>query len=72
MKSLRWHFVKAVLPMAIALSLWSCQKPSRETKTVVFFENKKADWIQDHQSLPTSDSLFYLEDPAPLFRKTSF
>lgn len=69
MKSLRCHFVKALLPMATALSLWSCQKPSRETKTVVFFENKKADWILDHQSLPTSDSLFYLEDPAPLFRK---
>ncbi len=29
----------------------------------------KAQWIQDKRPLPSSDSLFYLDHPAPLFRK---
>lgn len=28
-----------------------------------------ANWIQDSRPLPTSDSLFYAEEPAPLFRR---
>lgn len=28
-----------------------------------------ANWISDHKELPTSDSLFYLDNHAPLFRK---
>jgi len=26
-------------------------------------------WITDGRPLPSSDSLFYLNDPAPIFRK---
>ena len=29
-----------------------------------------AQWIGDNKPLPTSDSLYYLNDPAPQFRKT--
>lgn len=29
----------------------------------------KAQWIQDDRQLPANDSLFYLDHPAPLFRK---
>jgi alpha-L-rhamnosidase len=38
-------------------------------ETTVFFKNKTAQWIQDGRPLPASDSLFYLDQPAPLFRK---
>ena len=31
--------------------------------------NEKATWITDGRELPASDSLFYLDQPAPLFRK---
>ena len=34
-----------------------------------FLTGEQAHWIQDNQPLPTSDSLFYLDHPAPLFRK---
>jgi alpha-L-rhamnosidase len=38
-------------------------------ETTVFFKNKIAQWIQDGRPLPASDSLFYLDQPASLFRK---
>jgi len=36
---------------------------------VLEFSLDKAQWVQDDRLLPTSDSLFYLDHPAPLFRK---
>lgn len=49
--------------------LFSCSQPSVQNDWVVFEENTKAQWIQDGRRLPESDSLFYLDDPAPVFRK---
>ena len=34
------------------------------------FGDDKAQWIQDRKSIPLYDSLFYLEEQAPVFRKT--
>jgi alpha-L-rhamnosidase len=34
-----------------------------------FGKTDKAQWITDNRELPASDSLFYLDYPAPLFRK---
>ncbi|MEY4947196.1 MAG: Alpha-L-rhamnosidase, family, partial [Planctomycetota bacterium] len=34
-----------------------------------FEKNDKAQWISDSRELPASDSLFYLDHSAPLFRK---
>lgn len=48
---------------------FSCVQPSGQIEKVVFDENTKAQWIQDARQLPESDSLFYLDDPAPVFRK---
>jgi len=47
----------------------ACGKNQEKKETIVFFENKIAQWIQDDRLLPTGDSLFYLDQPAPLFRK---
>ncbi|MBW6533815.1 MAG: glycoside hydrolase family 78 protein [Mariniphaga sp.] len=49
--------------------LFSCVQTSEKNDHVVFGENSNAQWIQDGSPLPESDSLFYLDDPAPLFRK---
>jgi alpha-L-rhamnosidase len=48
----------------------SCKTEKGRKENSVFFENKKANWISDARILPTHDSLFYLDQPAPLFRKT--
>ena len=47
----------------------SCGNDQGEAETNVFFKNTAAQWIQDDRPLPSSDSLFYLDHPAPLFRK---
>ncbi|MAT88903.1 MAG: hypothetical protein CL532_10235 [Aestuariivita sp.] len=52
--------------------LFRCYQVIEGSKKAVFFQNKKAIWIQDNKSLPNSDAEFYLEDPSPLFRKTFF
>jgi alpha-L-rhamnosidase len=53
----------------ILFVLFSCSQPTDQTDIAVFGENCNAQWIQDGRALPESDSLFYLDDPAPLFRK---
>lgn len=41
-----------------------------KTETPIAFESEdNAQWITDEMKLPESDSLFYREHPAPLFRK---
>lgn len=47
----------------------ACGRNQDEMETSVFFRNKTAQWIQDGRPLPASDSLFYLDQPAPLLRK---
>ncbi len=51
------------------LVLMSCSKNSEVIEDNIFFVNKEASWIQDGRPLPQTDSLFYLDHPAPLFRK---
>ncbi len=46
-----------------------CGRFQEDTELSVFFRNMPAEWIGDGQPLPQSDSLFYLEQPAPQFRK---
>lgn len=40
-----------------------------ETDSIIFHTNSMAQWIHDGRPLPENDSLFYLDQPAPLFRK---
>lgn len=47
----------------------SCTNKMAETGNKVFNENSPSRWITDGRQLPESDSLFYLDQPAPLFRK---
>ena len=52
----------------ISIVLFSCQKKDRSQ---VFGDNK-VKWIQIKKDLPEKDSLFYLDDPSPIFRKKLF
>ena len=52
----------------ICIILFSCQK---KDKSQVFSDNK-AKWIQIENDLPDKDSLFYQDDPSPMFRKKLF
>jgi len=58
--------------LAVLVLLLQCQKKEPPPAPDVFAQNQKALWIQDHSRLPETDSLFYSERPAPLFRKTFF
>lgn len=49
--------------------LLSCANGNLKMEQGIFLENRKAQWISDGRKLPASDSLFYLDNPAPLFRK---
>ncbi len=55
--------------LIILLSLCSCNWFMDKTDSIVFKTNDGSKWIQDGKPLPDSDSLFYLDDPAPVFRK---
>jgi len=46
----------------------SCSKVNKNHKDHIF-DDGIAQWIQDRKKLPLNDSLFYLEEQAPLFRK---
>ncbi len=61
--------MKKLQLIVILFSLFSCSRNSDETVTRGFETNDKAQWITDSRELPASDSLFYLDQPAPLFRK---
>jgi alpha-L-rhamnosidase len=47
----------------------SCGRIRERMEGNVFSEGKQSHWIHDGRDLPSSDSLFYLDNPAPLFRK---
>ena len=53
----------------LLIFLTACKGVDQKTGSSVFTEKKKAEWITDARPLPESDSLFYLDHPAPLFRK---
>ena len=67
MRSLKLFFL-----VFIYIFFLRCSQVVEDSKTVVFFQNKKSKWIQDKRILPQSDAEFYLDDPSPLFRKTFF
>ncbi len=52
----------------VLLSLVGCQE-IKKTSNTGFTSNDAAQWITDARELPESDSLFYRDSPAPLFRK---
>ena len=51
------------------LSLAACKTQNDKKDPIDFGADDKAQWITDGRALPSSDSLFYLDEPAPLFRK---
>jgi alpha-L-rhamnosidase len=61
--------MKNISIIVLVLSLMACQSAQENMEGGVFFSNKEAQWIADSRELPTSDSLYYLDQPAPLFRK---
>ncbi len=61
---------RKILLSLVFVYLLQCQKEDSPRVPNVFAQNQKALWIQDHSRLPETDSLFYCERPAPLFRKT--
>ncbi len=65
------RLLSVIFLFSILLSILNCKKEC-DNSSVIFFQNQKATWIKDNKDLPLSDSLFYLEDPAPLFRKSFY
>ena len=65
------HF-GVIFSLFVVLFFVQCAQENKLDDEVVFYQNKKANWIKDHKSLPLKDSLFYEIDPAPLFRKNFF
>ena len=58
------------LQISIFLLLYiCCTRHILKTDTIGFHLSDKEMWITDSRALPTSDSLFYLDMPAPIFRK---
>ena len=51
------------------LALISCGQTQEKKDPEGFPENSDAQWLMDGRDLPSSDSLFYLDRPSPLFRK---
>ena len=48
---------------------FACSNPNTKKENYSFEDNGAANWIGDGKQLPDIDSLFYLDDPAPIFRK---
>lgn len=63
-------FLRLLLFLFICFVIAGCTTISDKEENNVFFQNHRAQWIQDKKPLPQSDSLFYTDDPAPIFRKT--
>jgi alpha-L-rhamnosidase len=66
------RLLKLVFLLSVIMTHWCCNQQVKVSESHVFFQNQKARWIQDKKILPQSDADFYLDDPAPLFRKTFF
>lgn len=55
--------------VAVLLLIVACNGLSEQEEVVALEAAENAFWIEDGIALPESDSLFYLDHPAPLFRK---
>jgi alpha-L-rhamnosidase len=61
--------MKKLQIVIILFSLLACSWNQEKIGLSEFGTTDKAQWITDIRELPASDSLFYLDYPAPLFRK---
>ena len=61
--------MKKIYSLFLLVLCIACKISSEKTETAVFFGQNTAQWITDGRLLPSNDSLFYLDQPAPLFRK---
>ena len=61
--------MKAHHILFILISLFACGEIADPIENDSFSDRDAAIWITDTKELPTSDSLFYLDNPTPLFRK---
>lgn len=66
------RLLKLIFFLSVFLIHLRCSKEVEVSENLVFFQNQKSLWIQDKKILPKSDAEFYLDDPAPQFRKTFF
>ena len=57
-----------ILLFAAIILTFSCSQ-DKQTLEETVLNDEKVKWIQDKKELPKNDSLFYLDYPAPLFRK---
>ncbi len=63
-------FRKCLLLLMVILVYFSgCKRNSNDSELYQLNDNGAIDWIGDGKPLPANDSLFYLDDPAPIFRK---
>jgi len=53
----------------VLCSFFACSQVQDKTEQLDLFADDVSYWIYDGKALPGSDSLFYLDHPAPLFRK---
>ena len=65
-------FIKPAFIFLVLTIHFGCNQVTLFSEKNVFSRNEKATWIQDKKKLPQSDTEFYLDDPAPIFRKTFF
>jgi len=63
------NIILVVFLVPVLLLILSCGREKPDTVHKGFSAISRAQWIEDGRPLPASDSLFYLDWPAPLFRK---
>jgi alpha-L-rhamnosidase len=66
---MKYGKMKQLQILIIILLLFSCSRNADKNDISGFGKTDNALWITDNRELPASDSLFYLDYPAPLFRK---
>ncbi len=59
---------KTLIATFILLTIFACSHIQYK-KNVKFEADESVQWITDSRELPANDSLFYLDNPMPLFRK---
>ncbi|MCD6347095.1 MAG: family 78 glycoside hydrolase catalytic domain, partial [Bacteroidales bacterium] len=62
-------FRRSLRPLVLILSMFACSNPSDKDSTSQANHFETASWIGSTAELPANDSLFYLDNPAPLLRK---
>lgn len=60
---------RTLFAIAILLYASGCTSSRNDSDFNQLNDNGAAQWIGNNKPLPENDSLFYLDDPAPLFRK---